>query len=82
MRVMRGSMMAACKSLAALFTCMVRSLKQLKVLPLYPVRFCLKKMGPRESSLMSKAKMGINHERMSNTIRKEKKMSILRLANK
>ena len=36
-----------------LLTCMVRNLRQLKSLPRYPVRFCLKNTGPGDEILMA-----------------------------
>ena len=77
--VMRGSLSEACRSLAFLLTCMVLSLKQLKVRPLYPVRFCRKKTGPLESNLIRIASKGNNQERMVTVMTSENRMSIVRL---
>ncbi len=46
------------------------------------MRFCLKKMGPRESILMKMAKIGISQERMRTTIIEERTMSMRRLTKK
>lgn len=46
------------------------------------MRFCLKKMGPRESILIKMAKIGMSQDKMRTTMISERAMSMRRLIKK
>jgi hypothetical protein len=61
---------------------MVRSFMQRKLLPKNPIRFCTKKTGPRESSLINIAKIGRNQLRKKIITSEEINTSTNRLIDK
>jgi hypothetical protein len=70
--VILGSFSTACFVFASLLTTIVRNLIQLKDLPKKPTRFCTKKTGPFEVSLINNAIIGKSQLRIKTTTKKEK----------